>query len=127
MVLVLVVDKDVAFCKRVKASLGSSFDVHFAHNCKEVVAVCSLIDIDIVLTSMDFPPQHMAKMLGYLRDDRPETRVIGLSEALKQDFLVQAIVRMASLGVSRVVNSPCTPADIQDAVDKEMENCLQFV
>ena len=83
--------------------------------------------VDLVLATLDLPSHQLIDFLGILRDDYPETRVIGMSEQMVSKQHIESMIRVGSLGVNKVLMRPLAEDELHSAVDHELETMVSFV
>ena len=126
MVKVLIVQKDVNLCNKIKEGLDKSFNVYFAHNCDDALKICRVTDIHLLLTSLSLSSGELSEMIKYLRDHYPEKRVIAVSDHMMNKNLLEAMMRIGSFGVDQLIPYPIVAREVHNAVDKELPNCVSF-
>lgn len=136
---VLIADRDVDFCQKIRDQLEDRFITIFAHSCDQAAFLARTKHIDLVLTSLDLPDAAPARIVEQFRDQAPETRVIVLSgsqehneekgeeKPSKSSSFSDLMTRIASMGVDHIIPYPFASQDIRQAVDEELDLCISFV
>ena len=123
---VLIVEKDVQFCKQIAKSLDDSFQVFFAHTCENAQDAFDTVNFDIVVASLNMPNTKLSKMISFVRDQYPDTRVIAISEQLNTQMQMAALIRIGALGVNSIVRQDSASEDLRGAVDRELNSLVSF-
>lgn len=126
MAKVLIVHNSIKLCHKIKEGLDKSFDVYFAHNCEDALKICSIKDIDLLLASLSLSSGELSEMIKHLRDHYPEKRVIAVSDHMMDENLLEAMMRIGSLGVNQLIQYPMAAQEVHDAVDKELSSYVSF-
>ena len=126
MVNVLIVDEDAIFCHQIKENLDQFYTIYIAHNCEDALATCHESKIELVFTTLNLPSNDLSNMISILRDKMPETRVIAISEQMSDELHISAMIRIAALGVNRILKHPVASQELHDAVDDELGSVVAF-
>ena len=112
---VLIVDDEEAFTQILSEGIGLyKGDLHVltASNGRTAMEMLNTASIDCVVTDLDMPVMDGFELLKYIREKRPDTRVITLSWLGGSDVRR----RLRSLGVKEMLEKPAAISTILNSI-----------
>ena len=103
--MILLVDDDAAFLQKARSLFTDEWQVFFATNTKQALALAEDLDFQIVLVDLVLGTENGYELIGEFHRRFPGLPIIAMSGVVKADLLQMAKV----FGASESLAKPITP------------------